>query len=67
MHIAAQYLAAAGISILEKQPDDSHTNVGFSVEDRTLFTRPLLSSFPGGPFFGQPAFRSFPDWVSSVA
>lgn len=44
MHIAAQYLAAAGISFLEKQPDDSHTNVGFSVEDRTLFTRPLLSS-----------------------
>ena len=44
MHIAAQYLAAAGISFLEKQPDDSHTNVGFSVEDRTLFSRSLLSS-----------------------
>ena len=26
IHLAAQYLAAAGISFLEKEPDDSHTN-----------------------------------------
>ncbi|MBU2997260.1 hypothetical protein KO500_12500 [Cellulophaga baltica] len=29
MHLAAQYLAAAGISFLDKKEDDSHTNLGF--------------------------------------
>ncbi|SDG78561.1 hypothetical protein [Winogradskyella thalassocola] len=41
MHLAAQYLAAAGISFLEKQPDDSHTNLGFDKENGSLFTHTL--------------------------
>ncbi|WP_299186929.1 hypothetical protein [uncultured Aquimarina sp.] len=41
MHLAAQYLAAAGISFVEKKDDDSHTNLGFSVEKGTLYTREL--------------------------
>ncbi len=41
MHLAAQYLAAAGISFLEKKEDDSHTNLGFSVNDGNLSTHPL--------------------------
>ncbi|EZH73726.1 hypothetical protein ATO12_17480 [Aquimarina atlantica] len=44
MHLAAQYLAAAGISFLEKKGDDSHTNLGFSIEKGTLYTRPFNSS-----------------------
>lgn len=36
MHLAAQYLAAAGISFLEKKDDDSHTNLGFNIEDSRL-------------------------------
>jgi hypothetical protein len=38
MHLAAQYLAAAGISFLEKQDDDSHTNLGFSTENGCLYS-----------------------------
>jgi len=30
LHQAAQYLAAAGISFLDKKSDDSHTNVGWN-------------------------------------
>ncbi len=41
MHLAAQYLAAAGISFLEKKDDDSHTNLGFSSEEGNMFTHPL--------------------------
>mgnify|MGYP003624184957 CR=1 FL=1 len=41
IHLAAQYLAAAGISFLEKEPDDSHTNLGFSTENGCLYTHPL--------------------------
>ncbi len=41
LHLAAQYLAAAGISFLEKKEDDSHTNIGFSVEEGSMYTRPL--------------------------
>ncbi|PKB44035.1 hypothetical protein AX016_2246 [Cellulophaga sp. RHA19] len=41
MHLAAQYLAAAGISFLEKKSDDSHTNLGFSIEKQRLETHPL--------------------------
>ncbi|PKV52886.1 hypothetical protein ATE84_5017 [Aquimarina sp. MAR_2010_214] len=44
MHLAAQYLAAAGISFLKKKNDDSHTNLGFSIEKGTLYTRPLNPS-----------------------
>ncbi|WP_109433846.1 hypothetical protein [Aquimarina sp. AU119] len=43
MHLAAQYLAAAGISFLEKKDDDSHTNLGFSAEEGSMFTHPLNS------------------------
>ncbi|WP_411030302.1 hypothetical protein [Spongiimicrobium sp. 3-5] len=41
MHLAAQYLAAAGISFVEKKADDSHTNLGFSIESGAMFSRPL--------------------------
>lgn len=41
VHSASQYLAAAGISFLEKKEDDSHTNLQFKVDDATLHTRPL--------------------------
>ncbi|GAA4272760.1 hypothetical protein U6A24_08400 [Aquimarina gracilis] len=41
LHLAAQYLAAAGISFLEKKEDDSHTNLGFSITEGNLYTRPL--------------------------
>jgi hypothetical protein len=41
MHLAAQYLAAAGISFLEKKEDDSHTNLEFSVKDGSLASRSL--------------------------
>ncbi|WP_299218494.1 hypothetical protein [uncultured Aquimarina sp.] len=41
MHFAAQYLAAAGISFVDKKDDDSHTNLGFSVEKGILYTRNL--------------------------
>jgi hypothetical protein len=41
MYLAAQYLSAAAISFLEKKDDDSHTNLGFSVEDGSLYSRPL--------------------------
>ncbi len=44
MHLAAQYLAAMGISFLEKKEDDSHTNLGFSIEKESLVTRPLETS-----------------------
>ncbi|MDO6596680.1 hypothetical protein Q4512_07115 [Oceanihabitans sp. 2_MG-2023] len=36
MHIAAQYLSAAGISFLDKKDDDSHTNMGFNVSKASL-------------------------------
>jgi len=41
MHLAAQYLAATGISFLEKKADDSHTNLGFNIEDSALETHML--------------------------
>ena len=41
MHLAAQYLAAAGISFLEKRDDDSHTNLGFDTDNGTLSTHIL--------------------------
>ena len=39
--MAAQYLAAAGISFLEAKEDDSHTNLGFSEKAGCLSSRPL--------------------------
>lgn len=41
MYLLAQYLAAAGISFLKKKDDDSHTNLGFSIEDKSMYSRPL--------------------------
>jgi hypothetical protein len=41
MHLASQYLAAAGISFVEKQEDDSHTNLGFNTEKGIMYTRAL--------------------------
>lgn len=44
IHIAAQYLATAGINFLTKKTDDSHTNVGFNLEKGYLETWPLNDS-----------------------
>ena len=44
IHLAAQYLAAAGISFLEKRDDDSHTNLAYSIADHQIRTRPLNAS-----------------------
>ncbi|TMU50883.1 hypothetical protein [Flagellimonas algicola] len=44
LHLATQYLATAGISFLEKKADDSHTNLGFSMEKARLETWPLDST-----------------------
>jgi len=41
MHLAAQYLAAAGISFLDKKADDSHTNLGFDIKNGCLSTHVL--------------------------
>ncbi|MCW5517678.1 hypothetical protein [Muriicola sp. Z0-33] len=41
MYLAAQYLAAAGISFLDKIADDSHTNLGFVTGNASLNTRQL--------------------------
>ncbi len=41
MHRAAQYLATAAISFLEKKDDDSHTNLGWNTEIPGLETHPL--------------------------
>ena len=41
MHLASQYLAAAGISFLDKKEDDSHTNLGFDTNTGTLSTHIL--------------------------
>jgi hypothetical protein len=41
LYLAAQYLAAAAISFLEKKEDDSHTNLRFNVENANLYSRPL--------------------------
>ncbi|MEO9894162.1 hypothetical protein [Aurantibacter sp.] len=41
IHLAAQYLAAAGISFLDEKDDDSHTNLGFDTKNGFLETWPL--------------------------
>jgi hypothetical protein len=41
MHLASQYLAAAGLSFVKKQDDDSHTNLGFNTEKGIMYTRAL--------------------------
>ena len=44
IHLASQYLAAAGISFLDKEDDDSHTNLGYSVKDHQIQTWPLSAT-----------------------
>lgn len=44
IHLASQYLAAAAISFLAKRDDDSHTNLGFSKEEKRFLTWPLNNS-----------------------
>ncbi len=41
MHLAAQYLAAAGVSYVAKKEDDSHTNLGFSEKEGRMYARQL--------------------------
>ncbi len=41
VHFASQYLAAAGKSFLEHKDDDSHTNLGYNIENQQLETWPL--------------------------
>lgn len=41
IYLASQYLAAAGISFLDKKEDDSHTNLGFDTDGGYLETHPL--------------------------
>ncbi len=43
LHLAAQYLAAAGISFTTAKADDSHTNLGWANEENELTTWPLSS------------------------
>ena len=38
LHIAAQYLAAAGISFIKKETDDSHTNLGWNTSQGRIET-----------------------------
>lgn len=38
LHQAAQYLAAAGISFLDKKPDDSHTNLAWNSQESRMET-----------------------------
>lgn len=44
MHLAAQYLAAAGISFVAKKDDDSHTNLGFSQKEGRIISRQLTNN-----------------------
>ncbi len=44
LHQASQYLAAAGISLLPNESDDSHTNLGWSIETASLTSRPLSTA-----------------------
>ena len=41
IHLAAQYLATASISFIKKRDDDSHTNMGWSIEKQELSSWPL--------------------------
>ncbi|WP_067033124.1 hypothetical protein [Allomuricauda sp. CP2A] len=43
-HLASQYLAMAGKSFLDHLEDDSHTNLGFSIAEKSLLTLPLDDS-----------------------
>ena len=41
IHLASQYLAAAGISFLPQMDDDSHINLGWDEENNRLTTHPF--------------------------
>jgi len=41
MYLAAHYLAAAGVYLVKKEEDDSHTNLGFSTVKTSMETHPL--------------------------
>ncbi|MFT5822755.1 MAG: hypothetical protein ACI8ZM_004012 [Crocinitomix sp.] len=43
LHQAAQYLSAAGISFVNHQADDSHTNLGWDTKNKRLLTHYLSS------------------------
>ena len=43
-HLASQYLAMAGKSFLDHLEDDSHTNMEFSIAEKSLLTWPLDDS-----------------------
>lgn len=43
IHLAAQYLAAANISFVPNEADDSHTNFGFNVDKMALLSHPFSS------------------------
>lgn len=44
LHQAAQYLAAAGISFVKAEDDDSHTNLDWDSSSHKLLTHPFLPS-----------------------
>jgi hypothetical protein len=48
LHIAAQYLAAAGISFIEKKADDSHTNLGWNRDKERMETHVFNADFKLG-------------------
>ncbi|MDC6361275.1 MULTISPECIES: hypothetical protein [Flavobacteriaceae] len=62
-HLAAQYLATASKSFLPHKKDDSHTNLGFSVADKSLLTWPLNTS---GTQLGLNYGTFSLDWKSST-
>ena len=41
IHLAIQYLATVSKSFLEPKADDSHTNLGFSLDDGAIYSRML--------------------------
>ncbi|MFT6728201.1 MAG: hypothetical protein ACI9RU_000783 [Litorivivens sp.] len=43
LHVAAQYLSAAGISFLDKESDDSHTNLGWNSAESRIESHPFGS------------------------
>ena len=63
MYLLAQYLAAAGISFLEKKDDDSHSNLGFSIENSSMYSRPLNEN---GNTLSVSYEKFILDWSSNV-
>ena len=62
LHLASQYLAAAGKSFLEHRADDSHTNLEFSIETKSLLTR----AFDGSRTQLGLNYKTFSlDWIAS--